>query len=229
MNSSATFDLFFCNDSQVGGLVCVYQDPANFSANAANGQTLAWMVCGADTGVQIDFQWQLAYDYVWFDNASVPTQQISNASLGAVKLVRENFGYHFLPAPPPPSETLAIISDTSVPSDSQVLVGVGMSGAGALAFSAVPTMQYEFTPVCTDKLQYYLAFGGDFQQNRPIASVNPMIRPMLLSYPAGVVAMTVTLTPSNELMLTSGTPSSQRAASSNAPRRIILYCCGQTG
>lgn len=228
MDNNLTYDLFFCNDSQFGGLVCVYQDPRNVSANSMNGQTLAWMVCGADTGVEINFKWQVEYDFVWFNNASTVTQQIKDASVGAVTLSLKQYGYHFQPVTPSPKGALSIQSDASIPLENSTLVGIGMSGAGTLAFAALPNTNYGFTPISSTSLQYYVAFGGDFQLNCPIESSNPTCGPLPLSYPAGVYAMTVTLTSNNELVLSTGVPATDGTALKMQPRRSIVYLAGQS-
>ncbi|OYO28047.1 hypothetical protein [Janthinobacterium sp. PC23-8] len=232
MGSVQQYDLFFLNKSGSGGNVCVYQDAGNVSCSDGNPGALAWMVCGANPDVQIDFQWKVAYDCAWF-NVTVPaTQQLKAADAitgTSVVLALGQYGYLFTPAPAPPVPgTLSVQGDYTIPTVNNVLLGIGMSGAGTFAFPAQPNVSHGFSPAGNESLAYWVAFGGDFQLNRPVSQVTPSIKPLCIRFPAGVFAVTVTLTASNILQYVPGPPASTLRAGAPATRNMV-YRAGQEG
>lgn len=232
MGSVQQYDLFFVNNSMGGGKACVYQDAGNIICGDGSPSALAWMICGANPGVQIDFKWHVEYDCAWFNATAPATQQIKTADVNAgtsVVLALDQYGYSFVSGtvPPVPGK-LSLLGDYTIPSVNNVLLGIGMSGAGTFAFPAQPNVSHGFSPVADTSLSYWLAFGGDFQRNRPVGQVVPSIKPICVRFPAGVFAMTVTLDASNILRLVPGPP--PNAALASAPSSVkIVYRAGQDG
>lgn len=231
MGSVQQYDLFFVNNSNTAGKACVYQDAGNISCSDGCPSALAWMVCGANPGVQIDFQWHVQYDCVWFNATAPATQQIKSADVAtgtSLALALAQYGYLFTPATPPVPGKLSVLGDYTVPTVNNVLLGIGMSGAGTFAFPAQPNISHGFVPANDGALAYWLAFGGDFQVNRPVDQVTPSVLPIRLCFPAGLFVMTVTLDASNILRLAPGPP--PNAALASAPPSVkIVYRAGQDG
>lgn len=223
MTGTQQYHVFFVNQGSVGGLACLYQDPANAPCNDAGMQSLAWMVCGAEAGVQIDFQWQVAYDFAWFDDIPPATQEIMNAGVGAVFFSLDQYGYRFQADTPPPTGQLSIQAAASISSTNDVLVGLGMSGTGTFACPARPNTHYLFTPVPDSDLLYWVAFGANFALNAPIDLATLPYMPVQLAFPAGVYAMTVTLQSDNVLVLTTGAPKNDASLAHGQSHQKIVY------
>ncbi|TDR77806.1 hypothetical protein [Paludibacterium purpuratum] len=205
--SNSSFTLWCVNNSNNAGNVCVYQDSGNVAATGTGTlDTLAWMVTGANPGIQIQFIWNTAYDLVWFDNDPTPSQQILPTSTGnQATLSKNSYGYLFSPTTTGTAGQLTVRTDTSIPAVNNVITGIGMDGAGTFGYPALPNVGYGFTPASTANLSYWISFGysGKVNQSITVASMN---NPQQITFPYGVTTMTATYQIDGTWSVSTGAP-----------------------
>jgi hypothetical protein len=210
MSSGQEYNLWFVNQSNYPGKVCVYQDSGNVIFNQVNPNVLAWMLAGANPSVQVNFKWAIDYDFVWFDPTLPETQQIIVANISAgesVTFSRNQYGYYFkTPTASALTGQLSVQSDDSIPNGSTAIVGIGMHGAGTFAFLAEPNINSVFTPILNEDLAYWISFGSYlFDVNDPI-DVSMLNVPAKISFPFGVYSMTAILNSRNQWTIYPGSP-----------------------
>ena len=226
MASSQQYTLWFVNQSQGSGKVCVYQDLDNITFNHSDPQILAWLLTGANPSTLVQFTWTIDYDFAWFNYAQPRSEQFQAADVNTMDSIvfsHNQFGFEFQPSQAGSvAGQLSITTDNTIPSVNQAVVGIGMDGAGTFAYSAQPNLNFTFQPTTT--LSYWISFGSyTFSVNDPlvISTLNPSAK---LTFPYGNFIMTATLDQSNSWRILPGPPPKD-IISSGLP--IISYVAGK--
>ena len=81
MSESDQFELWFNNQSGVGGEACVYQPTTNVTFSGTGLQQLAWLMAGANPSVWVRFVWTVQYGFIWIDYGPVESFQKVAADL----------------------------------------------------------------------------------------------------------------------------------------------------
>lgn len=204
------YTLWFVNQSLNGGQVCIYHDVGNISCNHADTQALAWRVEVANPRVDVCFQWNTDYNFIWFDGERTKTRQIipATASSGsAVSLIRNSYGHDFQTSGESPVHgQLSIQTGASVLPQNSGRAGIGMDGAGTFVLPVRPNTNVIFSPVPDSRLAYWISFGAyALDINDPIdpATLN---LPTKFSFPAYVSTLTAILNSQNEWTVHAGRP-----------------------
>lgn len=223
MANTQEYNLWFVNQSDLGGKVCVYQDKSNVKFNRADPKVLAWALTGANPSTVVRFTWTIDYNFVWFNYAPIRSQQIEPADLNttnSVVLSRNQYGFYFRPPQSGNAHQFLISQDASLPSVSKALVGIGMGGAGTFAYPVMPNNQLTFTPVGT--LSYWITFGQyTFEVNDPL-TIPILNNPKQITFPYGVYEMTATLNKANDWNITPNINSRDAVAN-----KVIVYEIGK--
>ncbi len=165
-------DKFILNidvQSNITGDVCVFQELPD--TNASKVLTLAWLTKRVHHNTQLVFDWTLDFNFNWGKTgyigsdrrAHFQASQVIPANLSTQNQISfnyENGAYQFKdPGQNSNSENnLYILQGPNVRSE-DVLVGVGMAGAGSFVVGSQPNLKLIFHP----KPVYYVVFG-DFIQ-----------------------------------------------------------------
>lgn len=205
------YTLWFVNESLSGGQACLYHDAGNAGCNHADAQALAWMVAGANTTVQLRFDWDVTYSAVWTERApAARSRQLWPAPArdgAAVTLERNRYGLVFEAAPERAARGhIAIATDSSVQPCVGAVVGIGMHGAATFALPLQPNTNTVFTPAGERELVYWISFGAyALEAGDPVqpAMLNPGAR---ICFPDNVSTMTAVLSPQNLWSIRPGNP-----------------------
>jgi hypothetical protein len=219
------YTLWFKNQSTRPGWAIIYQDRKNASSGQEI-QQIAWMVCGANPSVSIQFKWTLDYTFFWVDGAS-NTRQKKTANLetaNSTVLSYNEFGYSLSdPSQGTTAGTLRITEDTSVPALGQkTLVGIGMSGAGTFAAPAVPNQNLTFTPQPASSYLYYITFGDYALRVGDVLDPSALNPSQVIQFSPGITSMTAALDSTNSWTVTQGGPTSHAVVSGS-----LLYEAGR--
>jgi hypothetical protein len=217
MRSTRRYTLWFVNESLLGGQACVYQDPANAPCNQHRVEQLAWRLAPANPQVDLRFEWEAAYQCVWFDQDNVVSaRQFYSADPhagSALVLERNRYGCEFQALPERATRgQLAMLADRSIEAGGPVCLGIGMDGGASFSAPASPNVITAFTPVPESQLVYWISFGAyGLQPNGVIdtAMLNPSAR---ISFPPNVDTMTAVLDQQNEWHVSAGGPARRGSA-----------------
>lgn len=211
MSQAQRYELWFDNQSLAGGQAVVYQSLGNVTFSGSTLDQLAWMVTGANPSVLVRFSWSVDYAFVWVsESPSSASQQILPADLQtANRVVLSHNQNGFLFSPPQaatPAGSLLITEDTTVPTVSDAVAGIGMSSAGTFATPARPNTNLSFTPASLSSLTYQITFGSYDLEVGAILTVSGLNPPGTVVFPQGVTAMTATLSAANTWSVVAGAP-----------------------
>jgi hypothetical protein len=212
------FQLWFGNQSTLGGQVVVYQDVSNATFVGSGLNQLAWMVAGANPAVWLRFSWTIAYGFLWSAaTPAVDSQQIVSADLATangITLSHNANGFYFSsPRAASPSGALLIAEDQTVPSTNSAIVGIAMSRAGTLAAAARPNTNLSLTPVAAGSLGYQITFGNYNLEVGAVLTPSSLNPPAAIGFPQGTTVMTAVLGPSNGWTVAPGPPTSRHSDS----------------
>ncbi len=213
MRSTRRYTLWFVNESLLAGQACIYQDPANAPCSQNPIEQLAWRLAPANSQVELCFEWEVAYQCVWFDRddtASASARQFYDADPQAgcaLVLGRNRYGCEFQAVPERATRgQLAMLTDRSIEAGGAVRLGIGMDGGASFSVSASPNVVTAFTPVPEAQLVYWISFGAYALQPGSViapAMLNPSAR---IAFPPNVDTMTVVLDQQNEWQVNNGSP-----------------------
>lgn len=228
MSEDSLFTIWFVNNSQVGGNVCIYQNAsANLNCAPDNILTLAWMVYGANPGGQVKFTWTIDYEFAWFNQTVPSSQGFATPALGKqVVLSANQYGYEFLQPESSQSEECTVATDSSIPAINNLVAGIAMNRAGTFAVNAQPNIKSTFIPVQSASLTYLISFGyaGALNDVLTLSAMNP---PGTIIFPSGVYVMTAVYNIDGTWTISTGAPkmATQRASRSR-PVAVPVYRAG---
>lgn len=218
MRSTPRYTLWFVNQSQRAGQVCIYHDLDNVACSQGQPQQLAWRVGAANPQVQLAIEWDAAWDLMWRDDgADLHARQFAGAAPAkgsAVLLSRNAYGCEFTALPEQASRgQLSVHSDASIPAGGAVQVGLALGGAAAFALPAGPNLSTTFTPARERDIGYWISFGAYGLDSGAVLDPGMLNLPLRLRFPERVTTMTAILDAGNGWTLHSGPPLySQRSA-----------------
>ena len=209
MSESDQFELWFNNQSGVGGEACVYQPTTNVTFSGTGLQQLAWLMAGANPSVWVRFVWTVQYGFIWIDYGPVESFQKVAADLvtaNKVTLSHNDHGFYFgTPQASTPSGSLIVVEDATVPTVNSAVAGITMGGAPSFSTPAAPNRTVVFAPASTTVLSYCITFGTYAFE------VGDVITPATLNPAAtidfsGTSVMTAVLDATNSWKVTPGGP-----------------------
>ncbi|HVR10620.1 MAG TPA: protein rhiA [Thermoanaerobaculia bacterium] len=162
---ATTYSLIFVNQSTNRGDVCVYQSDPNI--NVPGVMSLAWFSKLATPSTEIQFEWQVNYNFVWSETGSLkPGVIFSAAQRPAADLTESNQitldhtggaggAYDFINQRRGPVAGNLFIDTTNTVPLNRASVGIGMSGVGTYAVQAQPNFNLVFSP----HPRYWITFG----------------------------------------------------------------------
>jgi hypothetical protein len=222
--SGQQYQLWFGNQSSVGGQALVYQDVVNVAFSGSNLLQLAWLVVGANPGVWVRFGWNLSYGFQW-QSQSGPARsyQVVAAdpqSANRVVLSHDQNGFVFsTPTASSPSGSLLVAEDPTVPAAAATTTGIAMSGAGTFATPVAPNTTLSFTPTNAAQLVYRITFGSSTFAVGDVVTPSALNPGATVTFPVGVTAMTAVIDSQNTWTVTSGAPQLRLA-------RVLDYRAG---
>lgn len=173
------------NESQIPGTAVVYQQ----YPGGASGFTLAWMVTQAQPGNPTTLAWSDQLAFVWGLPGSLPPGTIFQAAQALpadpsgeneVTLTEGPEGQLTDLRSGGPVGRLTIVQDPSVV-PGQIAVGIGMSNVATAVVPARPAITTTFN---ASDLQYWIAFGTNFQQGQ-VLGLSTIQNPAQLVFPPG--------------------------------------------
>lgn len=205
---SSTYQLLFTNDSGNAGTVCIFQDGLNAMLPASSPyKVLAWKVKKVNAAVQVLFQWQVDYAFVWFDYSNPRTQEILRIAQDSqiqMPFDKNQYGYLFGETSASNSAALSINQGSNIPSENKAVVGIGMNGSGTLAYAAQPNLTQAFNPVDEQALIFYISFGDYNFTTNSVIDPQTLNSPRKFSFTHGVFQLTATLNSTNSWVISPG-------------------------
>ncbi len=219
------YTIIFVNNSSNTATATVYQE----DPTAVPGQyPLAWKASLASPSNQVQFTWQVEFDFVWgqtgvlapgeiFQAAQVLSADLSTSN--KVTLVSDGAPTFTDQTQGPEAGKLFIDQASSVPID-EISVGVGMAGDGTFVVQAQPNSQFIYEP----QISYWIVFGT-FEQGEVldtslfgakaksligstvnVGSIQIFGQPTEIEFPVNVYSMTATLNQDNTWTITPTDP-----------------------
>lgn len=155
-------------------------------------------------GDEIEFQWFIAYNFVWGDTGQLKpgitykARGPRDANPDTLNLT--TFGYSTSGAPTLTDPSLdssnkgsLVISDLGNIPNKQFSVGIGMSGVGTFVEQAGPNLKHIFTPT-----PIYWVAAGTQRKVGDVLDIQTLTQTKSVSFPVGEYALTLTLDESNQ-------------------------------
>lgn len=232
MSDTSLFTIWFVNNSQTSGNVCVYQDASTSLTTAPdNVLTLAWMVYGANPGGQVKFTWTVDYEFAWFNQGAPSSQGFASPALGEqVVLSCNQYGYEFSQPATSQSGECIVATDTSIPAVNTLVAGIAMNRAGTFAVNAQPNITSVFVPAQSANLSYLISFGYAGAVN-DVLSLSAMNPPGTIVFPYGVYVMTAAYNLDGTWTVSTGAPTTSTSmatqqSSCSKPDAVPVYRAG---
>ncbi len=214
------YSLLFQNNSSNSGTVCVYQlDPG---LGVPGAFSLAWQTNYNHPTTNVVFQWNVDYDFVWFQSGKLGTGTVFLASQvwptdgstnNQITLTKQGGAYTFSnQTKGAQAGILYIHTDDTIPAK-EASTGIGMSGTGTFVTQAQPNWNLQFTP----SPQYWIAFGSYTQGQVLGSSALPGSQQVV--YGANVYSMTAILNSDNSWTIQPTAQTSTAAILSAQPPR----------
>lgn len=195
---SQTYSLIFQNNSSNAGDVCVYQQAPDLGV--PNVMSLAWFAKYTFPTTQVQFSWQINYNFVWsqtgvlvpgvmFIASQSPSANLSSSN--QITLDYQQSAYEFTNQTVGAEPGSLYITETQNIPLSQAAVGIGMSGVGTFVVQAQPNLNLVFTPHPT----YWITFGT--YQPGQVLDIEEINNPAQITFPPNVYSMTAILQPDN--------------------------------
>lgn len=202
---SDQYKLTFVNQSNLPGVLCVYQKMPN--GNMPNIMSLAWLTKAVAKDTELDLYWTVDYSFVWSETGSLKpgvtfkASQVVPADLQYKNQITLNktatpsdplSAYTFVgqPVQGTPTGSL-IINQGNFVEPNKVSVGIGMSGNGVFAVQGEPNINALFTP----HPNYYVTFGN-YQQGT-VLDITQITNMQEITFPPNVFSRKVTLGTNN--------------------------------
>jgi hypothetical protein len=191
------YALTVINKSTMAGNACVFQTSPDESDPGI--LSLAWFSKYVFPTTKVAFSWQIDYNFVWaqtgqlmpgvqFTASQDPEANLSTTNQITLMYDPVNKAYTFgAQGTGPKKDNLYILGDRTIPSISDVAVGIGMSGSGTFAVQARPNIQHTFTP----HPKYWLVFGK-FTQGE-VLDIGEITDAVEINFHPGVYSMTAVL------------------------------------
>jgi hypothetical protein len=171
-------------------------------------QTLAWFAQLADSSSKVYYPWTVTYDLIWSEVGELTVGAIFEASqtlaadpegANAATLTTSNGALTFSagsPFPQPPSGSLLINQDGSIPSGA-ASIGVGMAGYGTFAVPSRENAKVAFTP----NPVYYIAHGEGISRGEVI-DASKLSAVEAIAFPSNMFAAEATLVSDDKWTIT---------------------------
>ncbi|AZO94612.1 protein rhiA [Halocella sp. SP3-1] len=196
----AEYKLTVKNKGTFKGDLAVYQKQPDLEEMGA--MSLAWFTKGSNPNTEVEFGWNVNYNFVWSEEGDLKpgvifkATQIVNTDVKAnnkIELDKNKYGYLFKNQVTDSIHSgELIIEESGLIPGGEASVGIGMSGFGTFIWEAEPNVDLVIQP----KPQYWVTYGI-FDQGEILNTQQLVNKSLKIEYPMNKYNATVTLKSDN--------------------------------